>query len=44
MSIAVWFRIASVPEMFRRSEGTADHISATVPERCGVAIEVPLRI
>ena len=44
MSIAVWFRIASVPVMFRLSAGTADQIRATVADRCGVAIEVPLRI
>src|SRR4051794_25851585 len=42
MSCAVLFRMASVAPRSPISDGAADHISATVPTRCGLAIEVPL--
>src|SRR5512144_2313727 len=43
VSIAVWSRMERVQATSPMSGGAADHISATTPATCGVAIDVPLK-
>jgi hypothetical protein len=41
--MAVCSRMARVASTSLTRAGAADHIRATVPARCGVAIDVPLK-
>jgi hypothetical protein len=44
VSMAVWPSRRRVPAMSPTRVGAADHIRATTPDRCGVAMEVPLKL